>query len=127
MKTGGQAFTNLDSDQIYGRGNIGPSQCTVIPLEILKDSLRKRILHTFGYDILESFSLNEAVNTQASQEFPYEQSTGKETIRVCEFCEFTCRDIMEFNSHQKEEHAVCDICGKRVKNQEELSSHKSVH
>ena len=59
LKTGGQAFTNMDSDQIYGRGNIGLCQCTMIAFEMLKDSIKRRILHTFGYEIPDSFANNE--------------------------------------------------------------------
>ena len=124
LKTGGQAFTNLDSDQIYGRGNIGPSQCTIIPLSVLKDSLRKRILHTFGYQIPDTFIDN--VDSPASQEFPYEQSQGQDTLQVCEFCQFSCRDRLTFLSHMKE-HAVCDTCGKRYRGDDELANHIKAH
>ena len=123
ISTGNGVFTNLDSDQIYGRGNIGPSQCTLIPLKSLDEDNRKRLLHTISQEEEEE---EEETGGGGSQDFPFTQSKGKDTLKICDICMYRSMDKTEFEEHRKI-HYRCEVCGKRFREKNELMEHNKVH
>ena len=123
ITTGNGTFTNLYSDQIYGRGNIGPAQCTHIPLKSLDANTRQRLLHTFNE---EEEDEDEEANLALSQDFPYMQFKCKDTLKICNVCDYRSRDNHEVEGHIKT-HFKCDICEKRYKEETDLMQHIQAH
>ena len=123
ITTGNGVFTNLNSDQAYGRGNIGPAQCTHIPLKSLSEDNRRRLLHVFSQ---EEDDEEESLGG-GSQDFPaFTQSKGKETLQLCDICDYRGRDKAQFEEHRKT-HFRCELCGKRFREQDDLVTHSQVH
>ena len=125
LKTDCATLTNLDSDQMAGRGNTGSAYCTLVPLIDLSDDTKKRVLSRFNMEIDDSENTNLRDNA-ASQDFPFTQSQTEDTLKICEVCRFSTRDRVELNEHMKN-HFKCETCSKYFDSKNELEHHGQNH
>ena len=109
----GEEILDHASVQLFQVGNVDKDVC-------------KQILDTFGYEDIPEDDDNEDQSTHVSQEFPFEQSQGQNTLKVCDLCPFTSRDDLTYKAH-KLNHATCDTCGRNFKEKEDLAKHEQIH
>ena len=122
LKTDCAALTNLDSEVMTGRGNIGPAFCTLVPLKDLSNEVADRVLAIFNMEVAE----NVIPPTNSSQDFPFTQSQTEETLMVCQVCRYATRDKSDFKNHLSE-HYQCDTCGLFYGTQKDLDYHVLDH
>ena len=125
LKTDCASLTNLNSDVMYGRGNTGPTFCTLIPLKDLSSENRDKLLKTFNMEIPDIMD-DSVVLPSSSQDFPFTQSQTQDTIKICEVCRFATRDKMEMRLHMNN-HVGCETCGKFFSSQNDLDEHIPIH
>ena len=126
LKTDCAALTNLDSDKMSGRGNIGTVSCTLVPLRDLSEDVRKKVLARFNMDVdIEELEGNDE-QPSASQDFPFIQSQTQDTIKLCNICRFATRDKLELKEHMTS-HFQCDVCSQFYSSKEELDHHTQNH
>ena len=125
LKTDCASLTNLDSDQMAGRGNTGSAYCTIVPLMDLSDDTKKRVLSRFNIEI-ENSENDDLLDNAASQDFPFTQSQTEDTIKICEVCRFSTRDRVELNEHMKN-HFQCETCSKYFDSKNDLEHHGQNH
>ena len=123
LKTDTAMLTNLDSNVMTGRGNIGPAFCTLVPLDSLSRELKSRVYEKFNVDEDEATMQSQV---SVSQEVEFTQSQTAETLIVCKVCRFATRDKVEMKNHM-DSHYKCNICGKHFYSAEDLEKHVPDH
>ena len=126
LKTDCAALTNMDSEVMCGRGNIGPVFCTLLPLKDFGEEVTKRILDKFNMEINIGDIDENPEEPSASQDFPFTQSQTEDTIKVCQVCRFATRDKIELKEHMNIHHQ-CEICSQFYATKKDLDHHSQNH
>lgn len=123
LKADCASLTKLDSDAMSGRGNVGPTYCTLVPIKDLGTETKRRVLARFN---MEKFDEIAEPGPSASQDFPFVQSQTGDTIKVCQVCRYTTRDKIELKEHMTK-HYRCQTCLQYFVSEDELEHHLPRH
>ena len=128
-----ETFTKLISTGSRGASNTCPGFCTSITVSKLALETKQALDEIFGMGdealLMEVEEHDDSLEMDpgASQDYPmYSQSQSKETLKVCNVCNFKTRSKLDFQNHTRT-HPKCTICSKVFPTEEALSIHTVDH